>query len=75
MERLVDVRNDDIDIVRQLKCVILRTNMIYLDEDIFIVFCRSKPICVSKLLFQLLVFTSVVQFYEGASEQTANNIQ
>ena len=45
----------------------------YLDEDIFIMFC-SKTISVSKLLFQLLLFASVVQFYEGADEQTANNI-
>ena len=65
------VRNDDLDIVRQLKCFILRTNN--LDEDIFIMFC-SKTISVSKLLFQLLLFASVVQFYEGADEQTANNI-
>ena len=37
-------------------------------------FCISKTICVSKLLFKRLLFASVVQFYEGADEQTANNI-
>ena len=46
----------------------------YIDEDIFIMFCRSKTISVSKLLFQLLLFASVVQFYEGADGQTENNI-
>ena len=65
----IHVRNDDLDIVRQLKCVTLR-----IDEDIFIMLCRSKTISVSKPLFQLLLFASVVQFYEGADEQTANNI-
>ena len=48
----IHVRNDDLDIVRQLKRVILRTNN--LDEDIFIIFCRIKTIFVSRLLFQLL---------------------
>ena len=43
---LIHVRNDDLDIVRQLKSVILRTNNNYLDEDIFIMFCRSKTISV-----------------------------
>ena len=47
----------------------------YLDEDIFITLSRSKTIFVSKLLFQLLLFASEVQFYEGAGEQTAHSIQ
>ena len=37
-------------------------------------FCTSTTISVSKLLFQLLLFASVVQFDEDADEETANNI-
>ena len=69
---MLHVRNDDLDIVRQLKYIILRTN--YIDEDIFIMFCTSKTISVSKLLFKLLLYASLVQFYEDSHEQTANNI-
>ena len=67
----IHVRNDDLDIVRQFKCVILRTNILMRT-------CSSCSVEVKLFLevklFQLLLFASVVQFYEGADEQTANNI-
>ena len=70
----IHVRNDDLDIVRQLKSAVLRTNILMRAFSSCSV--KVKLFLLKKLLFQLLLFASVVQLncYEGADEQTANNI-